>query len=71
MKPLYSTVEVNCGQPPDIENAKITAPSTLFEDEATYACVNGFEVETDVLTGNSTCQADKTWTARPTCSSMI
>ena len=56
--------------PPSIENAEVNAPSTLFEDEAVYTCVQGFETADNTSSENITCQQNKTWTEGPTCTSM-
>ena len=62
-------VEVNCGQPIDIRNADLNAPSSLFGDVAVYTCFDGFETADNSSTQNITCQANKAWTNVPICSS--
>jgi hypothetical protein len=60
-----SCAAVNCGALSKPANGGVEAPSTIFEDKATYACDPNFELVGDAT---RTCQANGTWSGTaPTC----
>lgn len=65
---MLCSIEVSCGDIPVVENGKVsgsgTAADNLYQAQHFVTCNDGFS-----LIGSNTfaCQADKTWSAVPSC----
>ncbi len=59
-------VAISCGNPPTIPNGFGTFMGTTFGDTTTYTCNTGYQ-SSGLPT--VTCQANGSWSARPTCTS--
>ena len=65
---MYILISVNCRNPPNLTNGRITSQSgTVGGSVATYSCDSGYK-----LVGNSgiVCQDDTTWSTLPQCQGM-
>ena len=51
---------VDCGDPPEVDNAMVTYDGTTFNDRATYKCSEGYEMglndDPEIV-----CQLDGSW----------
>ena len=57
---------MECGLPPEMDNAIVAVGGTTFTDESRYTCVEGFQTrDTTVVT----CMSDTSWSTPPTCTS--
>ena len=65
---FYQQTAVECGLPPEVDNAIVAVGGTTFTDESRYTCVEGFQTrDTTVVT----CMSDTSWSTPPTCTSEL
>ena len=65
---FYQQTAMECGLPPEVDNAIVAVGGTTFFDESRYTCVEGFQTrDTTVVT----CMSDTSWSTPPTCTSEL
>lgn len=57
---LYGLLAIDCGPPPDVENADAEYVNSTIGDEARYACREGYESTNDSSVGVSECRVNDT-----------
>lgn len=58
---MFVVSVTDCGTPPAIANAAVSAPVTTYPSQATYTCTVGFWFSTDVFTATVSCGTDGFW----------
>ena len=65
---LSASSDIDCGDPGMLKNGQRTLSSTLYTDEVTYTCFQGYQLQGS---DRRTCQSNRQWSGSvPQCNGM-